>query len=112
MTALERFEKRLDKYEKIAADNSAILHNGLGDTVTALSKTLKAVEMKIVAMSLTIENLPCPSEPMSGWKKFAFKWGGTFIILAMFIALIWVAFELLPHDTVEKIIDAAIRSRA
>lgn len=110
MTQLERLEKRLEKLEKIAAANSVILHNGIGDKVGGCERAIKAIEEKMIELALLIASFS-PKPEMPFWKKQVVRWVGMFVIIGSFIGLAWLAFTILPHDTVDRVIDAAIRSQ-
>ena len=107
MTQTERIEKRLEKLEAIAEANSIILHNGIRDKVSLCEKAVKTVEAKLIELAILVGRL-APKPEMPFWKRFAFKWVGTFVILLMFIGVVWLAFAILPHDVVDRVITKAI----
>ena len=104
MTQLEIVHEELKKISIIAEDNARILKNGIGDRVSKLEKGLADLIKIVTELRIAVEHLR-PRPEISSIKKFLFKWGGTFIILLMFIGLLWLAFNVLPEPAALRILD-------
>tara|TARA_Y100000310_G_C20672933_1_gene811284 strand:- start:1056 stop:1388 length:333 start_codon:yes stop_codon:yes gene_type:complete len=104
MTQLEIVHEELKKISNISEDNARILKNGIGDRVSKLEKGLADLIKIVTELRIAVEQIkPQPDQP--AWKKFIWKWFGTFIILAMFIGLLWLAFNVLPEPAALRILD-------
>ena len=101
MTQGEMIQQELTKLRAIADSNARVLTNGLVDRIDKVEESIEKV------YDLVIEALK-PKPAPSPYKKFLFKWGGTFVILLMFIGVLWLAYLLLPKEVANSIFNAAI----
>jgi len=99
---MEMVQKELEKLSIVAEDNARILKNGLRDRVSKIETSIHELT-KVVVEAMK------PAAAVSPWKKFAFKWLGTFIILTMFLGLMWVTFQILPASAASSILDTLLQ---
>jgi hypothetical protein len=101
MTQVEMIQQELSKLHALAERNARILSNGIVDRIDKIEVSVEKL------YDLMIEALK-PKPAPSPYKKFLFKWGGTFVILLMFIGVLWVAYLLLPKEVANGIFNAVI----
>ena len=101
MTQVELIQRELAKIHALADSNARVLTNGIVDRIDRVEAAVEKL------YDLVIEALKPPPTP-SPYKKFLFKWGGTFVILVMFIGVLWLAYLLLPKEVANSLFNAAI----
>ena len=101
MTQVEMIQQELAELHALAESNARILTNGIVDRIDRVEASVEKL------YDLVIEALKPPPAP-SPYRKFLFKWGGTFVILTMFIGVLWLAYLLLPKEVANSLFNAAI----
>ena len=101
MSLVEMLQKELAKLHTLAESTARILTNGIVDRIDKIETSVEKL------YDLVIEALK-PKPSPSPYKKFLFKWGGTFVILVMFIGVLWLAYLLLPKEVANSLFNAAI----